>query len=193
MELFAVSARHDEQIRQLSRQAEQDASDAENELYAKAKRYVPRPATAEREEYLVMVKMAPKYVRADSDPAYLRDCTWLFVRTQRRNLNYRLKLVRSFGNTTNNLACIHYAIKSPNARALFAAFKLLAGDGRIIVLSRYGGKWVESDENVIELLLRANAQKFADVYDDDDDDDDDGLGEWDRRVDENQLLASTAN
>ena len=147
-------------------------------------------ATAEREEYyLAMVKMAEGYVRADGDPEYLLDCTLLFVRTKRRSLKGRMTRLRSFGNMTNSRARMLHLIMTPDAKALFAEFKRLADVGRIIMLSTYGGKPVNGDEEVIELLERANANMaFADVYDDDDDDLDDGLG-----TANNSLLASTAN
>ena len=92
-------------------------------------------------------------------------------------MDARIAKVRALGKGTNSDAKVCHTIKTPNAEALFHAFKELASDGRVVDLNLFGGKLVRDNDNaaVIQLLKKANRQKFAGVFDDDELGDDDEL------------------
>ena len=124
-----------------------------NEL---ASRHVPICSIPTREEQLVVVKMSPKYVYVlGEDPAYLENCTYVFVRTQRRRVKKRLNTLKRLGRGTNDCASIHHIIGTPNSRLLFIAFKHLARNGKVIMLKEFGGILKSNDNAMMELLSLA--------------------------------------
>ena len=122
--------------------------------------------------------MSPDYVLSDTDPAYLKDCTHVFMRTQTVRVFPRLHDIRSYGNGTNNSAVIVARVDTPNSRLLFTAFKTLAKDTKTILINRTAAKGNEND--MIDVLVKAEETKYM-VYhgidDDDGDDDDDDYDE----------------
>ena len=152
--------------------AQQTSARCREQERAKSARFVPPDAVPSREERLVLMQMSAGYTRAGSDPAYLRDCTLLFIRSQSGSVDARIKKVRAFGDDTNKDA-------EDRQVALFNAFKHLASDEKVVVLCKYGGKLVGDIAAVIALMDKASEQKFA-YYDDDGDDelgdDNDAIG-----------------
>ena len=134
-------------------------------------RYVPWSATLSKEEQVVIVRMSPDYVLSDTDPAYLNDCTHVFMRTQKIRIFRRLDEIRSYGNGTNSSAVIVARIDTPNSRLLFTAFKSLAKDTKTIMINRTAAKGNEND--MIDVLLKAEETKYTICHSIDDDDDDD--------------------
>ena len=173
-------------------EANAQRNEARDRQLATAARSVPWAAVAGREERLVMMQMSDDYQHAAADPAYMRDCTLLFIRSQLGLLDTRMRKVCAFGGGTNRDAVVCYIIDTPNAKALFNAFKELAFDETVVVLRTYGGRLVGDNDNaaVIQLMEKANQQKFVGVFDgddeddDDDDDDDDQLAEANAQLDE---------
>ena len=187
-QLKDVEARHEMQVkmlredlhsaRQIIARSGKRLGEARAHLRAKAARSVPPAAEPSREEKLVLMRMSANYTSANTDPAYMRDCTLLFIRSQCGLLDARKKKVCAFGDGTNKDAEVCHAIDTPNAKALFAAFKHLASDRKVVCLCMYGGKQVGDIRAVIELMKMASNQKFDGVYDEDEDDGDDELGEY---------------
>ena len=63
--------------------AQQTSARCREQERAKSARFVPPDAVPSREERLVLMQMSAGYTRAGSDPAYLRDCTLLFIRSHK--------------------------------------------------------------------------------------------------------------
>ena len=164
---------------------EESLIEARAQTYDIADRSVPLADDPNREEMLVMMRMSANYQRADTDPAYLRDCTVLFIRCQSRSLDARIRKVLAFGDGTNTDATVCHTIDTPNAVALFNAFRELAHDGRVVVLHKFGGTLVGNNDGdavidaVIQLMDEAHGARLPDVIVGDDDElggDDDELG-----------------
>ena len=141
-------------------------------------RYVP-PCTYETdEEIFAVVKMAEAYRYVDDadDPVYMKTATHIFVRVQRKRLNIRLEQIRSCGDRTNADAQIVMQLRTPNAGLLFVAFRLLASDNKIVTVNATGGVLTATEEDLFDLVTRADEQRHLLIHDDhdyDDDDDDD--------------------
>ena len=99
----------------------------------------------------------------------MRDCTLLFIQLQSGSLDACKRTVCAFGGGTNRDAAVCHIIDTPNAKALFNAFKELASDETVVVLRKFGGRLVGDNDNaaVIKLMEKANQQKFAGVFDGD--------------------------
>ena len=92
---------------------------AMRKLDAVAMRVVPAPNKPCYDEVLAIIAMANRYVRVETDPAYLLDCNYIFVRVQRCALAQRIKRVRALGDGTNSGATLVDERSTPNARQLY--------------------------------------------------------------------------
>ena len=136
--------------------------------------------------------MSPLFVHnASTDPAYLKNATHVFLRTQRRHVETRFNTLCRLGDGTNVGAVIRRRVDTANSRLLFIAFKRLARDGKTVVLTRFGGRLVTNtdrentsdlvldDEQIIQLVLRAEEENIIMCAEDEDYNRDDELGDFD--------------
>ena len=135
-------------------------------LNAVAMRVLPTPKRARFDEILVIIEMSAEYVRAESDPQYLLDCNFIFVRIQKCGLATRLKRIREYGNDTNFGAAVVDQRPTPNARQLYRCLReavgALTGDEALGMICEYGCE-TSNIQGVVRLLNNIDHAKYAEA------------------------------